>query len=120
MGNRIVAAALRKAGAAVEVHDDHFPSDARDVDWLRVAGQKGWIVLTKDKNIRHRAVEREALRQANVRAFVLTAGNISGEEMAEICVKALPDIIRYAATNAPPFLVAVSKHGFVSMLSSWH
>jgi predicted nuclease of predicted toxin-antitoxin system len=119
IGKRKVAAALRGAGMVVEVHDDHFPADARDEDWLQVVGEREWIVLTKDKHIRHRAVEREALREAKVRAFVLTAGNVNGDEMAEICLQALPNILRCAATNSPPFLATVTKGGFVSILSSW-
>ena len=54
LGRKIVADALRQAGAEVHVHGDHFPPDARDEEWLRVVGQRGWIVLTKDKMIRYR------------------------------------------------------------------
>jgi hypothetical protein len=31
----------------VEIHDDHFPSDAKDEVWLAEVGIRGWIVLTK-------------------------------------------------------------------------
>jgi hypothetical protein len=40
LGKHIVAEALRQAGAAVEVHDDHFLQDARDEEWLREVGQR--------------------------------------------------------------------------------
>lgn len=104
----------------MEVHDDHFPPNARDEDWLKVAGPKGWFVLTKDQRIRYRAVELNALRNAKVGAFVLTAGGIEGTEMAEIFVKALPAILRVAANNATPFIAIIAKDGSVSMLSSWN
>ena len=82
LGKRKVADALRQAGMQVEIHDDHFPPDAKDEDWLREVGRRGWVVLTKDKMIRHRASELLALRKACVSAFVLTSGNLSGGEMA--------------------------------------
>jgi hypothetical protein len=49
LGKEIVAQALRAAGADVEIHDDHFPPDAKDEDWLTEVGSLGWIVLTKDR-----------------------------------------------------------------------
>ena len=58
LGKHIVANALRQAGAVVKLHDDHFPQDARDEEWLREVGRREWIVLTKDSRIRHRAHER--------------------------------------------------------------
>lgn len=116
LGKKKIAAALRQAGAAVEIHDDHFPPSAKDEDWLREAGKRGWTVLTKDRRIRHRTPELAALIKAGVRVFVLAAGDLQGVEMAEIFVKALPAINRFAARNSPPFIARVTKGGSVSML----
>jgi PIN like domain len=41
LGKHIVADALRQAGAAVEMHNDHFRQDASDVEWLRAVGPRG-------------------------------------------------------------------------------
>lgn len=38
LGNYNVAAALREAGAAVEIHADHFDQDTLDADWLPEVG----------------------------------------------------------------------------------
>lgn len=116
LGKKKIAAALRQAGAAVEIHDDHFPPNAKDEEWLREAGKKGWTVLTKDRRIRHRTPELAALIKAGVRVFVLTAGDLQGAEMAAIFVKALPAINRCSARNTPPFIARVTKSGSVSML----
>jgi len=88
-GRDIVAETLRNAGAVVEVHADHFREEAPDDEWLDRVGKKGWLVLTKDKRIRYRSAEFEAVVQANVRLFVLTAGNVTAWELGEIFVKAL-------------------------------
>jgi predicted nuclease of predicted toxin-antitoxin system len=93
---------LRAAGANVEVHDDHFPSDATDEDWLRAVGAKGWIVLTKDRRIRYRPNEIAALKEAKVVAVVLVAGNLIGAEMADLFVKTLRKIERIAGSATPP------------------
>jgi hypothetical protein len=60
---------------------------------------KGWIVLTKDARIRYREIERTALMNAGVGAFVLTAKNLQGSEMASIFVHALPSMMRFAVRH---------------------
>jgi uncharacterized protein with PIN domain len=91
LGKKMVAEALRAAGAKVEVHDDHFAQDAQDEVWLTEVGSKGWVVLTKDQRIRFRVIEREALKAAGVRAFVLTAGDISAAIHRDDYQKRVPE-----------------------------
>lgn len=118
LGKKIVAGALRQAVAQVEIHDDHFPPDAPDEDWLREVGRQGWVVLTKDRGIRYRAPALVAIRQSAVRMFVLTAGDLQGAEMAAIFAKALPRIARVVSRQTAPFIAKVTKSGAVSMLVS--
>ncbi len=47
---------------------------------------------------------------------MLTAGNLHGDEMAEIFVKALRAISRFVARNSPPFIARVTRGGSVTML----
>ena len=119
LGRRVIPNALRDAGARVEVHDDHFSQDAQDQVWLAEAGKRGWVVLTKDKHLRYRAVETNALMSAKVRAFVLTTrGDLSGAEIGQIFVKALPKMRRLCATDSGPFVAHVSRDGSVSIMKS--
>ena len=119
LGRRIIPDALRAANAQVELHDDHFPQDAQDRIWLAEAGKRGWVVLTKDKHLRYRAVETNALMTAKVRAFVLTArGDLSGAEVGQIFVKALPAMRKLCVTVSPPFVAHVSRDGSVSIVKS--
>ncbi len=112
----MVAERLRSAGAHVEVHDDHFPSAARDQDWLSTAGERGWVVLTKDRRIQQRTPELVALARAGVRAFVLTAGDLQGSEMGMIFARALPAMERSVRGQPAPFVARVSRRGTVTML----
>jgi predicted nuclease of predicted toxin-antitoxin system len=116
LGKHRVATALRQAGATLHIHDDHFPPDAKDEDWLAEAGRRRWIVLTKDHRIRYRHVERLALMKAGVAAFILTSGDLQGEEMAQIFVKALPKITWFLQKHAKPFIAKITKDGSVSLL----
>lgn len=100
----------------MHVHDDHFPPAAKDEEWLTHAGRNGWIVLTKDHRIRYRNLERTALMSAGVGAFVLTAGDLNGDEMAKIFVKALPAISKFLAKHRKPFIAKITRSGSVSML----
>ena len=116
LGKHIVAEALRQAGAKVEVHDEHFPQDARDEEWLREVGQRGWIVLTRDDRIRYRFHERTALLQARIRAFVLVRRSLSGPAMAEAFVNALPAMRQFVERHQAPFIARVTQTGNVSLL----
>jgi predicted nuclease of predicted toxin-antitoxin system len=119
LGRRVIPDALRVAGAQVELHDNHFPQNAQDQVWLAEAGKRAWIVLTKDKHLRYRAIETNALMSAKVRAFVLTArGDLSGAEIGQIFVKALPTMRKLCATVSPPFVAHVSRDGSVSIVKS--
>ena len=118
LGNKVVAGALRLAGAQVEIHDDHFPTTALDEDWLREVGQRGWVVLTKDRGIRYRAPALAAIRVSAVRMFVLTAGDLQGSEMAAIFARTRARIVAVARRERPPFIARITKTGAVSLLLS--
>jgi PIN like domain len=113
-----IAAALRQAGATVEVHDDLFHQGAADEVWLQAAGEKSWVVLTKDKNIRYHAREKTTLLAYGVRAFVLTAKAQNADEMATTFVKALPEIAKVLAGNEGPFVATVTQSGAVRVVLS--
>jgi hypothetical protein len=116
LGTKHVANALRHARATVEIHNDHFPQDARDDTWLLDVGKRGWVVLTKDDRIRYRATELAAVVSARVALFALSSGNLTGEEMAQAFVAALPRMSRILATHSPPFIAKVTRSGDVSMV----
>lgn len=117
LGSKVVADALRAAGAKVEVHCDHYADNCPDQDWLRDVGPKGWIVLTKDKWIKRRELERRALEVAGVAAFVLAAKDLKGDQIAAIFVEALPRLREIALAYARPLLGTVTRAGKVEILS---
>lgn len=111
LGKHVLAQALRSAGAKVEVHDDHFPPDASDEDWLAEVGERRWVVLTKDNRLRYHDREKATLLRHGVRAFILTARNLTGPEIAQAFSAALPKIEKFLARHTDACIVTVSRDG---------
>jgi len=110
---------LRGADLNVEIHDDHFAQDAPDEQWLMVAGQKGWIVVTRDERIRYRAAARQAIHRAKVRMFVVVAhGHLRIESVADIFLKALPKVRSITASQEPPFIAKIWRDGSVEVIGT--
>ena len=105
LGRRVVPAALRDAGANVltmaEVYGERVGQGLADEEWLRDAGEHGWIVLMKDAKIRYRPAELDAVRTFAVRAFCLTNANLRGDEQAARLVTNLARMVRAAEAPGP-------------------
>ena len=108
---KAVAEALKAAGAAVEIHGDNFAQDVEDTTWISRVAAKGWVILTKDKNIRRRHGEREATLLAQSRMFTLSSGNMTGAVMADLFVRNLDAMEALAEALEPPFLAVVGQDG---------
>jgi hypothetical protein len=117
LGRRIVPGALREAGFEVVAHDDRFPPGTPDATWLAEAGRQHWVVLTRDKRIRYREVERRALERSGVAAFVLAGKSLTGAEMAAALRAALPRMLRLLRKRSPPFIATVGPKGSVTLLT---
>lgn len=116
LGAGVVVAALCAAKENVVVHDDHFAPNTSDVAWLGEAGKRGWVVLTKDARIRTNALERTALLDARVAAFMLGRGDVTGAVMARAFVAALPAMKKSLRTCDVPLVGVVSVVGAVALL----
>ena len=106
-----VVTALREAGATVQRLTDIFPKGTPDEFWLAKAGENGWVVLTRDKRIRYRQLERLALRAAKVRAFVFTGGNVTGKDTGAILARVLSRLEKLARSDSGPFIYTISRGG---------
>ncbi len=85
LGRHQVAHALRSAGWTLRTHHEVYgdrDEEVPDAEWLEFCGHEGLPVLTKDRRLRYRSVEIEAIRRFGVRVFVLTAGSLGATEQA--------------------------------------
>jgi hypothetical protein len=94
--SRVLGEALTAACIGFVAHHQRFTPAAPDTEWLAVAGAEGWLVLTRDQNIRRRPNELAAVKAAGVCMFVLGQGNLSAAETARIVVGAWPRMLRAA------------------------
>ena len=118
LGGKVIQDALCKQGLSAVRLKEHFPINTPDEKWLPVVGKWGWLILTKDDRIRKRPMERDALMRSGARAFFLSSGNMSGDEMASAIVNALPNIEKFLAKHPPPFIARIFKGGEVGLLFS--
>lgn len=95
---------------------DEF-SGQDDVDWLPVIGERRWVLLTKDKNIRKNQLEVDAILNAGVRAFVLTAANLHRDDMARLICGAMRKVYRICRQRGP-FIFNITGSGIVSQVSN--
>jgi predicted nuclease of predicted toxin-antitoxin system len=111
-----VVLALRNAGANVEAHDDHFAQNEQDTSWIPNIAARGWVILTKDKNIRRPGPERDAVVGANARVITLTSGNMRGAVMAALFVQHITEMEQLAASQPAPFVAILGPGGLEVVL----
>jgi PIN like domain len=109
--------ALTTAEIDFTPHHDHFEQACPDVDWLPVVGKNGWIVITRDKNIRRKPNELQAFKENNVLAIVLSSGSssqASAADTAELLLRLLPKLMRKIQASKPPQMLTVTVLGTIS------
>jgi PIN like domain len=94
-------AALKAKGAHVEVHRDYYKPDEDDQIWLPEVAAKGWVIISQNQ---FNEIEREAIRNAGGRAFLIVHAEMKGKEEAEMVAAALPKMLRLLKANSPPFI----------------
>jgi hypothetical protein len=108
--------ALTELGAPFIALNQHFPQNTPDEVWLKEAGKRHWVVLTRDKNIRRRPNELQAFRDSGVIAFVLTAGDASAADTAVLVKRVYPKLIRKAQSSKPPAMFSITLGGAISQI----
>ncbi len=107
--SKTVVEALENAGLELRLHGRLFAPDAPDAEWLPAVAENRWVLLTKDEKIRRRPIERQALTIPGARSFILTAGNMTGQQMADVLVRHIKRIQRIAKNEKPPLIAVVTK-----------
>jgi predicted nuclease of predicted toxin-antitoxin system len=109
---RGVAEAVRRMREDVIWLEDEFRHDVPDEEWLAVAGQRGWLVITHDRRIRTRPGERQAIMENGVGCFIMTyRQDLKKQEIAVLISATLEEMERKFETTPRPFIYTVSKSG---------
>jgi hypothetical protein len=120
-----VPEALRNAGRDVHHHDDRFPENAKDADWLPVVATAGWIIITRDKAIWRNRLQRQAFYAAGARVFIVTAKTLRGQDEGSLIVSKLERMEAIASATPAAFMARVNRtevvlyeeHDFIPILS---
>jgi PIN like domain len=107
--------ALTTKGAHVELHRDHFDQDEDDPVWLPVVCDRGWVIISHDQ---YNELEKQAIRNAGGRAFLIVGGDATGEQKAALVSGALPRMLRILNATPPPFVAKVYRSNRVIIVSS--
>ena len=109
--SKTVIAALAGAGLELRRHGSLFKPDSPDVEWLPEVARRKWVLLTKDERVRRRPIEKQALLIPGARSFILTAGKMTGREMADTFIRHIHRIQAIAKNQKPPFIATVTRDG---------
>ena len=110
LGRNAVPEALRADSWDIVTLAEHYgvPADEQvaDVDWIEEAARQGWPILMKDKRIRHRPAEIDAVVTHKARCFVITRGDLPSADMVDRFV-ANRTAIFAAAAGPGPYIYSV-------------
>ena len=101
---------MREVGADAIGLDERYPQNALDDEWLPDAGTNGWIVLSKDHEIRRNFLEIDAIMVHRVGCFLLPR-NLKKEEMVTLALSVLKRMENISRSRAVPFIYVVQRAG---------
>jgi hypothetical protein len=106
-----LAHGLKEFGEDVIHLTDKFLPDTPDEKWLMFVGDNGFSLVTKDRKIRFRPVELDALKKYRVGAFFLGGKNLDHWGIIQQVVRNWPRMKEYATKERPPFAFIVPPSG---------
>ncbi|HVT70919.1 MAG TPA: hypothetical protein VHF26_24435 [Trebonia sp.] len=110
LGRKAVPELLRADGWSLVTLAEHYgvPADQEvaDTAWIEEAAKRGWPVLMKDKQIRHRPAEIAAVVGHGARCFVIPRGDLASAHMASRLITNKRAIFD-AASEPGPYIYAV-------------
>jgi hypothetical protein len=89
----------------------NFPANMPDDEWLAIAGQKGWVVLSQDLRFHLRENELEAIKQHAARCFYFPCASEDRWFSMRLFVRGHTRIMSLADMNAGPFIFSLKKNG---------
>ncbi len=95
----------------VEHHQNHFPTDARDDDWMPTVGSMGWFLIGHDSRHHQEESELLAIRQYDMGCFYLWGGSALRWEKMRCFLRAYENILEAAARTPRPFIYRITEKG---------
>jgi PIN like domain len=82
----------------------------KDSRRLMAVGARGWIAVTRDKNIRRKRRQREIVAESQLRLFVLNqCADMTRLDYLELLTRTWRRMLHYSAEIDPPAIVTISQ-----------
>jgi hypothetical protein len=105
LGRHLLPDAFRQAGFATHtlasVYGEERAQEVSDEEWIALAGEREWVVFTKDDAIRRREAELAAVEAHAVKMFCLTNAGLRGEEQRERFLTNINRIVQRSRKPGP-------------------
>lgn len=111
---RVVNALFQLGEQAHHVHE-FLPPGTPDELVLRYAGERGWCMVTRDRNILKKAQERAVISELGMGAFFLDAGIDLLFEIAQAFIANYPEMKRLAGREERPFIYLVKRRSVLRL-----
>jgi hypothetical protein len=108
-----LARALRELGENAFHVVDVLHRGVPDEIVLRYAGDRGWCLVSRDRNILRRPQQRAVLTELGVGAFFVKEGIDEMFHIARVVINAWPEMRRIAAREEKPFFYLVKERSVV-------
>lgn len=102
---------MKAFGENVVHLQDIFEPDAKDAAWLPVIGEKGYILVTRDEEIRREPSELAALQRHGVGVFFLGGKGLNRCKLIQQLVRNWPRMKELASSERRPFAFRVPPNG---------
>ncbi len=111
-GGRLVAL-LRELGFPVNPIKEVFPNGKdqfiRDPEWIKLCGEKNWVIVSGDKKLETVPENRQAVIDAKARVFLLMDSESFPQEWAAAVIVGHERMKEILDANPGPFFVNISK-----------
>jgi hypothetical protein len=109
LGRYDFAEYARRHGLTVHIHDDHFAPDEQDPEWIPAVAERGWIILSADKEIMRVPLELAAVMLSGAAFFNLVGGSARTMDHARNLVNTIHRIEAVVRETPPPYVAKLYR-----------
>jgi hypothetical protein len=122
LGGRQLVTRLRgenwDATTLSELFGDDRAQRMADEEWIGTGAEGGYLLLTKDHRIANRPLEARAIYMNEARVIAFARGDMTAEQMGDICLT-FADAIHRLARVSGPFVRSLSQSGLRNKRLNW-
>jgi len=110
-GNKRMPALLKEARLNIRWHEaEGFPSkETNDDEWIRAAANRGYVIITSDKNVEADPINRLAVIESKAKVFILDEGSQKPIHWAAAIIVSKDRIYELVRENEGPFFANVLR-----------